>query len=160
MPPHTLGDVSVCVLQKASSDVQRKELEQRIIFELGTLHPVGMNMDISVFIQNWFLPWRRYTVSESLAKKFVSTVTVFLFSFSSDHGAMQPFHIYLTWEECLIPALYGLTPGLLNRVKTKENWSKNVQMLHAIKQLTSHKGCLRKQRKNIEPESFDFNLSN
>ena len=42
-PPHTLSDVSVCVLRRASSDVQRKELEQRVIFELGTLHPGGMN---------------------------------------------------------------------------------------------------------------------
>ena len=44
-PLHTLGDVSVCVLRKASSNVQRKELEQRVIFELGTLHPGGMNVD-------------------------------------------------------------------------------------------------------------------
>ena len=46
------SDVSVCVLRKASSDVQRKELEQRVIFELGTLHPGGMNVDFSAFIQN------------------------------------------------------------------------------------------------------------
>ena len=51
-PPHTLSDVSVCVLRRASSDVQRKELEQRVIFELGTLHPGGMNVDFSAFIQN------------------------------------------------------------------------------------------------------------
>ena len=51
-PQHTLSDVSVCVLRRASSDVQRKELEQRVIFELGTLHPGGMNVDFSAFIQN------------------------------------------------------------------------------------------------------------
>ena len=38
-PPHTLSDVSVCVLRRASSDVQHKKLEQRAIFELSTLHP-------------------------------------------------------------------------------------------------------------------------
>ena len=50
-PPHTLSDVSVCILWKASSDVQHKELEQRVIFKLGTLHPGGMNMDFSAFVQ-------------------------------------------------------------------------------------------------------------
>ena len=51
-PPHTLSDMSVCVLRRASSDVQRKELEQRVIFKIGTLHPGGMNADFSAFIQN------------------------------------------------------------------------------------------------------------
>ena len=40
------------VLRKASSDVQHKELEQHVIFELGMLHPGGMNVDFSAFIQN------------------------------------------------------------------------------------------------------------
>ena len=44
--------MSVCVLRRASSDAQRKELEQRVIFELGMLHPGGINMDFSAFIQN------------------------------------------------------------------------------------------------------------
>ena len=57
------------VLRKASSDVQHKELEQHVIFELGTLHPGGMNVDFSAFIQNRFLPWRRYLATESSAKK-------------------------------------------------------------------------------------------
>ena len=40
------------VLRKASYDVQHKELDQCVIFELGMLRPRGMNVDFSAFIQN------------------------------------------------------------------------------------------------------------
>ena len=68
------------VLQKASSDVQHKELEQRVIFELGMLRPGGMNVDFSTFIQSRFLPWRRYLATESSAKKpFEQRFCTFIF---------------------------------------------------------------------------------
>ena len=86
------------VLRKASYDVQHKELDQCVIFELGMLRPRGMNMDFSAFIQNWFLPWRRYNVLSyrKLGKEtLLSTALVLLYSILSDHTATQPSHIWL-----------------------------------------------------------------
>ena len=47
--PHCTEDMSVCVVATASSDTHRKTLEQRIIFQLGTLHPDGMNVEFHAF---------------------------------------------------------------------------------------------------------------
>ena len=49
-PSHSTKDMSVCVVSTASSDTQRRSLEQRVMFQLGTLYPDGMNVEFTAFV--------------------------------------------------------------------------------------------------------------
>ncbi|KAJ8031993.1 hypothetical protein HOLleu_25387 [Holothuria leucospilota] len=42
-PGHTIDDLKVCVLKSCRGDKERKTMEERLIYQLGTLHPNGIN---------------------------------------------------------------------------------------------------------------------
>ena len=50
MPSHCSKDMSVFVMTTTSSDTQRRSLEQRLIFKLGTLNPDGLNVEFTAFV--------------------------------------------------------------------------------------------------------------
>ena len=46
--PHSLDDIMVCGLKRCSGDnIRRKQHEMRLIFELGTLKPNGLNINFA-----------------------------------------------------------------------------------------------------------------
>ena len=44
---HSTEDITVCCLLICSTDTQRKQMEMRIIDRLGTLDPLGLNLDFT-----------------------------------------------------------------------------------------------------------------
>ena len=55
---HSLDDIMVCGLKQSSgSNTRRKQQEMRLIFELGTLRPSGLNINFN-FLSLCFV-WRR-----------------------------------------------------------------------------------------------------
>ena len=44
---HNLEDMSVMVLVECQSDEERKHKEMRLIYDLGTQDPIGLNVDFS-----------------------------------------------------------------------------------------------------------------
>ena len=49
LPGHSSSDLKVCILKTCRGDGERKHLEERIIFTLGTLHPHGINVAFKSF---------------------------------------------------------------------------------------------------------------
>ena len=45
---HSLDDITVCGLKQCSGGTSRKQQEMRLIFEIGSLSPSGLNINFSI----------------------------------------------------------------------------------------------------------------